>query len=541
MKVELSDTGVESIAGVLYTTYVGPYLVCWSLVLAVGLIAPPDPKVPLVSPALRGTLLYLSALAGLLFLAPVDLSTPAGAWSRLLVWSAGVALPASLVVHRLRREGWSRGAVLLHLLGDGALVLGLGVGLGMALELSSPSLALPLALGGAVFSAGVWAAGQAAPARSSGRVFLAMAVPALAAVIGTGLHLASPAIGEILVTGITDLDREGNRVTIQVEVPALAIPSLVEVDLGLGTSKEFSRRVSNLRYVGGLRAELLRSRFGLVTGSSEGSRLCSEDPTDLSRRRCGPTLPDGGPFGMIRHPWEQSLLLFRPDRLEVRDLARDRRWTFREEQGQIRWPCFAEGNRVLWRVEVAPPPYRQMAAELQPASQASPLAPGHEIQCLSAGTRLAANRFVRGSRREGRRSRLEGPGLSGGGVDLGTDVLVARWSTDGEALALLRDGGRMEVFRVGRGLVEAVELGPTQPPVLDSTAGRFAHVVEPAQGSLELVVRELPSGRVIGRLPTQNPIFDWDREDRILFLHDWALKYFDPDTGESGVLYPPPP
>ena len=153
---------------------------------------------------------------------------------------------------------------------------------------------------------------------------------------------------------------------------------------------------------------------------------------------------------MIGHPWRQRLLLFRPDRLEVRDLTEGSSWTFREDQGLIRWPCFAEGDRVLWRVEVAPPPYRQMAAELQPASEAGALSLGHEIQCLAAGGRSAASRFVRGRRREGRTSRLEGPGFPAGGLDLGSDVVVAQWSTDGKTLALLRDGGRMEVFRLVR-------------------------------------------------------------------------------------------
>jgi hypothetical protein len=136
-------------------------------------------------------------------------------------------------------------------------------------------------------------------------------------------------------------------------------------------------------------------------------------------------------------------------------------------------------------------------------------------------------------------SRLEGPGLPESGLDLGFSVLVASWSEDGRVLGLLYEKGWFQRFVLGQGFSEPILLGPSEPPVLNGDGSRLSYVVDRGSGAKEVLIRSLPGGDILGRLPVAVADTTWDGEGGVLLVQSWVLRRFDPSTGEISDLFPP--
>jgi hypothetical protein len=119
-------------------------------------------------------------------------------------------------------------------------------------------------------------------------------------------------------------------------------------------------------------------------------------------------------------------------------------------------------------------------------------------------------------------------------------VLVSSWSGDGEVLGLLYEKGWFHRFRLDEGFSEPMLLGPTGAPVLDYEGNRFAHVLDRGEEGMEVVVRALPAGEIVARQSVQVADVDWDQGGDLLLIQSWTLRRFDPLSGESTDLFPPP-
>ena len=466
-------------------------------------------------------------------MARVALPRSRAAW--LFLQISGAVLPALTAV-RLRGEGWGIWSSLVGLLLGSLAVFFAALVMGTAATLPPRSMGIPLAVGGAVFAAGV-AFGRPKELGVSIAQFLSLACfLALMAQGAVTLRIAHPQVESSYVTGIVDTDIERLHTIIRLDRVALPFEGFGEVNTSTGAFDEFSRRTLDAGYSGNRRILLERPSLSVALGTHVGQRLCHEGEEGL---QCSDTLPGDRRYILDTQRGDSKVLAMRSDRIEVWDYVSKQRWSFSESEGRILWPCFAEENQLLWRVDRGSFPYVQLVRSLDDEnSTVRILQPGHEIQCLARVDEEPAFRFVRGRRREQRPSRLRGPGLPETGIDLGFSVLVAAWSADGKSLGIAHEGVWFQRFRMSEGFAEPVFLGPTEPPVMNLDGSQFAHLVSRGPQSQELFVRDLPAGKVLLRSPVQRLRVDWNNRGEVLFVDSWGLFGGDPNTGEVRRIFP---
>jgi len=530
--------GLDALEGRVFVTYAGPYVLLWTLVLGLRLLPPPLGRAPALSARLLGALLFTSTGLGLWLLQPPDLSVAFGVWWTLLFWLFGLSAPLGVLAYRYRELGRSLlSSVALLLLGLG-LAAASGLATASALAIPVPTLGLPVTVGGSVFAMGL---GLLRPTRFglSHRASLAGA-SAIALLAGSfvAVEVSQPSYETGYVTGIVDLDLDLRRVLVRLERVSIPTETFAEIDLQTGVATELSRRIVDVGYAGNIRVELRRPSLAVALGRHDGQRFCHQAGQEMV---CGGHLPGSERYGLTTHPRAPLALATRWGRTEVINLASGSTWSHSEAEGRIRWPCFADDNRVLFRVDRGSFPYAQLAMDLvDGASGPVGLALGHELQCLAQSSVPPQVRFVRGRRRESRPSRIRGLGLPEPGLDLGFTVLVSSWSGDGEVLGLLYEKGWFRRFRLDEGFTEPILLGPTSAPVLDYEGNRFAHVLDRGEEGMEVVVRALPAGEIVARQSVQVADVTWDQGGDLLLIQSWTLRRFDPLSGESTDLFPPP-
>jgi hypothetical protein len=530
--------GLDALEGRVFVAYAGPYVLLWTLVLGLRLLPPPSGSAPALSARLLGALLFTSTGLGLWLLQPPDLSLAFGVWWTLLFWLFGLAAPLGVLAFRYRESGRSLlSSVALLLLGLG-LAAALGLAMASALTLPALTLELPLVVAGSVFAMGL---GVLRPARFGLSHWRSLAVAsALAVLVGSfvAVKVFHPTYETGYVTGIVDLDLDLRRALVRLERVSIPMETFVEIDLQTGVATELSRRTVDAGYAGNIRVELRRSSLAVALGRHDGQRFCHQAGRETV---CAGHLPGSERYALTTHPRAALALATRWARTEVIDLVSGSTWSHSEAEGRIRWPCFADERRVLFRVDRGSFPYAQLAMDLvDGASGPVGLALGHELQCLAQSSVAPQVRFLRGRRRESRPSRIQGPGLPEPGLDLGFTVLVSSWSGDGEVLGLLYEKGWFHRFRLDEGFTEPMLLGPTGAPVLDYEGNRFAHVLDRGEEGMEVVVRALPAGEIVARQSVQVADVDWDQGGDLLLIQSWTLRRFDPLSGESTDLFPPP-
>jgi len=539
LRFEMDKFGLDALEGMVFVSYAGPFALLWTLILGLRVIPSPAGSPPILSFRLRVALLFTSTALGLWLLQPLDLSVPLSAWWSLLFWLFGLAAPLGLLAHRCRDAGRSllgSLAVLASCLSVATLVALL---MAMTLELPALTMGVPVVVGGLVFAIGL---GLLQPERSGVSFRRALCFLAALAFLAQGFvafEVSQSSHEAGYVTGIVDIDRKGSRLVVRMERLSIPVEGFAEINLITGAVTEISRRTLDARYAGGIRVELRRSSLAVVLGSHRGQRLCHEEGGGVS---CGEPLPGPGRYILVTHPRAAQALVTRANRTEVNDFETGMKWSYSEGEGKIRWPCFSDSGRLLFRVDRGTSPYAQLAMDLAPGTVAPPvgLPLGHEVQCLGASSVEPEVRFIRGRRRESRPSRIKGPGLPESGLDLGFSVLVSSWSDDGQVLGLLYERGWFHRFRLGEGFTEPILLGPTEPPVLNYAGNRLAHVVDRGSAGMEMFVRELPSGEPLSQFPVTVADIAWDDRGAVLMVQSWALTRFDPGTGETTVLFPLP-
>jgi len=536
--VEMDRVGLSALEGAVFVAYAGPFALLWSLTLGLRLLPAPAGSVPALSSRLLGALLFASTTLGLWFLQPPDLSVQLTLWWSLMFWLLGLAAPLGVLADRFRSVGYSVFSSVL-LLGSAAGLAGLlAVATAAALVLPFETMRIPAVVGGTLFAVGLALLRSSSSQLPARRALLVVSVVALLAQGLAANKIAQPSFETGYVTGLVSLNQEHGKALVRLEKLSIPIESFVEIDLRTGRSTELSRRTVDVGYAGNIRVSLRRSSLAVVLGRHEGQRLCHDRAETTV---CGERLRGGKSYEVTTHPWAGRVLATRSGHTHVLDLATGTTWSYTEDEGRIRWPCFAEEDKLLFRVDRGTFPYAQLALNLVAGSTSPEGLPlGHELQCLARSSVPPEVRFVRGRRRESRPSRILGPGLPVPGLDLGFSVLVSSWSGDGIVLGLLYEKGWFHRFRLADGFSEPVLLGATEPPVLNSDGSRMAHVVDGGKGAMELFVRALPLGNVIAEQLVQVSDTAWDYGGGLLLIQGWTLRRLDLETGDIVDLFPSP-
>lgn len=536
LQVEMGGAGLEALEGRVFVSYAGPFVLLWSLTLGLRLVPAPAGSVPALSSRLLGALLFTSTALGLWFLQAPDLSVQLTSWWTLLFWLFGLAAPLGVFADRCRDVGYSA-FFSLAILG-GAVGLGglLTVATSAAFLLPLETMRIPVVVGGIVFTVALTLLRSLTSPPSTRRALFVVSLVALASQGVVAQKLSHRSFESGYVTGLVALDQEHGKALVRLQRLSIPIESFVEIDLKTGETTELSRRTIDAGYAGNIRVELRRSSLAVVLGRHDGQRVCYGKADAMV---CSGRLRGAQPYRLTTHPREARVLAARPGLAQVMDLGSGATWSYTEDEGGIRWPCFAEDDKVLFRVDRGTFPYAQLALSLVAGSSGVVGLPlGHELQCLARSSVPPEVRFIRGRRAESRPSRILGPGLPVPGLDLGFSVGVSSWSGDGTVLGLLYEKGWFHRFRLDDGFSEPVLLGSTGTPVLNFDGSRIAHVVGRGEEGMMLFVRALPSGTVLAEHVVQASAADWDYRGDLLLIQGWTLRRLDLRTGQVTDLFP---
>jgi len=538
LSAELAQAGDEFLAAHLLGGFLGPYGVAVALLFGLRpeLLSRVDDPSPgqLLRASTGWTLALVAVLLGSLrvLLAP-DLAYVSGPFWQLLCWIGALALPLWSTALLLRLRGvltWrALGLTLLVLTGFAALALLLGV----VAVLPPAGMTMPLAVGGAVYGAGIWVAAWRRVEGGWMRVEAATAAAAVVVSTVIALRVADPALDTVAVTALIAFDEEGQRVAFAVERTLSRLYGMAEYELEDDRWTEFERSVGSVAYAQGVRILARRGGVSYALDTKGPVTLCREIEQG---EECGPKLAPGPGLLVRGHSREPLVVAHRGRELVAWDLESGRAWQ-QVRDGYIRWPCFGTDRSLYWRVQVGEPPYTQEVLRLDEADP-SPRELGlvHGEGCDDRGWVEPAARFVRGRRLAGTSSTLEGPGLDGR-VAIPESVGQAVWSPDGRVLALMMQGGRLRYYTPETGLGPLLDMERNSGLAMSPDGAMVSFIVggEPHQ----VVVRSVPDNELVARVPGEGRVF-WTGDHRVLFIRDERLVRLDPATGAIEVLFPPP-
>ena len=539
LRAEVGQSGESFLAAHLLVSFLGPYLVVSALLfglrpdLLTRAAAPSSARLLRASTG-RVLVLVLVALVSLRVLVKPDLAFTSGPFWQLLLWMGALALPLWTTTLLLRLRGvlsWrALGAALVVLCGfaAGALVLG------VVTVLPPAGMIVPLAVGGGVYSAGIW--GAAWRRVEGGWLMIEVATATASVVVCTALafRVADPPLDTLDVTALIAFDEVGQRVAFAVERPLSRFYGMAEYDLEAGSWTEFDRSVGSVVYAQGRRVLARRSGVSYTLDTQGPISLCREDP---SGHVCGAKLGRGSGLLVRGHGRAPLVVAHRGRELVVWDLESDRVWK-QVRAGAIRWPCFGPDRTLYWRVQEGEPPYTQEVLRLDeedPQPEELPLV--HREGCGDREQAEPVVRFVRGRRLASTSSTLEGPGLPGGRIEIPGEVGQAAWSTDGRVLALMLHGGLVRYYTTELGLGPALPIERNTGLFLSGDGALVSFIVadEPHD---RVIVRTVPDNRLVADERGEGRVF-WTGAGKVVFLRDLQLVRLDPADGQVEVLFPP--
>ncbi len=543
------DAWSEYAAAHMMAVYAGPFL-CVQL-LALGVFpsilvrwTEPTRAEMFVNSAGRAALALTSGVAAVWIIVPPDLSYPLGPMWRMLAWLGGLGLPMWANALFLRLEGEFTLRTLARAVGIGVASAGAAVVAGVLLVLPIEGLLVPVAVGGMTYTAGMAIASWRdvdSPvgdgARPWAEVMMVTAVISAAVSLTIAVRVANPPSDTLMVGGIQGYDPVGQRLSFSVVRRASMLQNVAEIDLETGEWWEFGRRDLQIAYAAGRRVIARSAGVSYTLGTEGGVTLCRETEAGSD---CGPSL--GPERGLILrgHDSRPLVVANRGSELIAWDVQDDRRWRVHRPHGTIRWPCFAAGPSLYFRVQRDLPPYDQELLDLTtPDSTPTPLPLMHEYGCEDVGRAPRAARFDRGRRRANQPSVVRGPGLPDEGVPIVEQVVSASWSDDGRTLAMVMDNATLRYYRADLGVTDPVEVD-SRGTVTMNAAGTLAANQYSVGRSSRFKVRTVPEHEVVlSAQPYDGGPIIWDRKDRIVARVDGRLVRFDPATGEEEVLFPP--
>ena len=540
LRLEAGEVGDEILAAHLLVSFLGPYLVVAALLFGLrpellSRAEAPTPGQLLRASTVRVTALVIVTLASLRVLVIPDLAYVSGPFWRLLLWMGALALPLWTTTLLLRLRGvltWrALGVTLLVLGGFAAGALALGV----ATVLPPAGMAVPLAVGGAVYSVGIWVAAWRRVEGGWLQVEVATAAAAVAVSTVLGFRVADPPLDTVAVTALLAFDEQGQRVAFGVERSLSRFYGMAEYELETGRWREFERSVDLVAYAQGCRIVARRSGVSYTLDTMGAVTLCREDPAG---EVCGVKLGPGPRLLVRGHTRAPLVVAHRGRELVAWDLESDRIWK-QVRGGLIRWPCFGADRSLYWRVQAGDPPYTQEILRLDdvaPEPRTLPLI--HGEGCEDRGQVEPAARFVRGRHLAGTPSTLEGPGLAGGRVEIPEQVGQSVWSADGQVLALMLQGEMVRYYTPGSGLGPALPMDGNTGLALSPDGAMVAFIVvgEPHD---RVIVRSVPDNQVVAEMPGEGRVL-WTGDDRLLFIQEQQLVRLDPVGGAREILFPPP-
>ena len=530
------------------STYAGPFLAV--LMLMFGIFpsilvrrSQPTRAEMFVNSASRAALALVSGIASIWLIISPDLSYPLGPMWRMLAWLGGLGLPMWANALFLRLEGEFTLKTLARAVGIGAISAGTAVLAGVLLVLPILGMLVPVAVGGFVYALGMAVASWRdvdAPvgggARPWSEVMLVTAVISLAVALTLAIRIANPPTDTLYVDSIQNFDPAGQRLAFSVVRRASMLQNVAELDLVSGEWWEFGRRDMQIAYAAGRRVIARASGLSYTLGTNGGVTLCREGHEGID---CGPSLgPDRGLL-LRGHDSEPLVAANRGSELIAWNVEDDRRWRVERPGATIRWPCFAAGPSLYFRVQRDEPPYDQELLLLdERGADPSPLPLVHEYGCEDTGRDPRSARFDRGRRRANQPSVVRGPGLPPDGYVIEESVVSASWSDDGSVLAMVMENSTVRYCRPDLGVTDPLPM-ESHGTVTLNPSGTLAANQYVVGRSSRFKVRTVPGHEmVLSAQRNDGPIL-WDRADRLVTLVQGRIVRFDPATGESEVLFPP--
>lgn len=540
LKAEVGQIGDEFLAAHLLVSFLGPYVAVVALLFGLrpellSRAGAPTSAQLMRASTLRTVALLVVTLLSLRVLVAPDLSYISGPFWRLLLWIGALALPLWSTTLLLRLRGvltWRALATTLLVLAGFA---GVALVLGVITVLPPAGMTVPLAVGGGIYSVGIWLAAWRRVEGGWLQVEVTTAAVAVAASTVLAFRVAAPPMDTLVVTALLAFDDEEQRIAFAVERPLARFYGMAEYELDTGRWTEFERSVGAVVYAHGVRILARRSGISYTLDTRGAITLCREaDDGEV----CGAKLGPGSGLLVRGHARQPLVVAHRGRELVAWDLESDRTWKL-VRSGPIRWPCFGADRSLYWRVQDGEPPYTQEVLDLdQVDPQPETLPMVHREGCEDRERVDPVARFVRGRRLAGTASWLEEPGLPDGRVEIPEQVGQSVWSSDGQVLALLLQGGLVRYYTPATGLGPALSLERNSSLILSPRGSMVAYITGSEQGD-EVLVRSVPDNSLVTRVPGGGRVL-WTRDDLLLYIQEQRLVRLDPKTGALEVLFPPP-
>ena len=480
-----------------------------------------------------------AATIGLRLVFPFEFLDISGPWRRMAWWCLGVAIPS-----------WAAGLFAL-VRGRHTAVAGLAAalaavtaplvatGLGMAYELPLGALVVPGAVCGLVLGGGIaFASWFGVAARGAVVLPFLSALSVLPAWAVAYQHATVP-IESLEAGQIIDWDSSRRRALLQVYRLDTVTHRIAEVNLETGKSELLPPRHLVATFAGGTRVTVRRTRWAYATSRGQPRALCRTLPGDPELHCLDGVLPADGGVILTPHPSRPLVLATTFDRILVWNLETGELHTRIEQDSRIRWPCFADEETVLYRIQRAVGPFSQYTLPLD-SLEPQLLPDGHDVQCTPNVQASPAARFIRGTKRLSKPSRILAAGLPPEGVVVLGPVIVAAWSGDGETLALLfqQRMNNLGAYNPKWGFMPRATIPPTSDIHVSRNGEMLAFAVESPGGEWRVEVVNLPEGDHVSRFASDSNILFWD-DSGLLVVDRRQLLRIEPRTSDRAVLFPP--
>jgi len=492
--------------------------------------------------ASRAALAVASGVGSVWLLVTPDLSFPMGPMWRMLAWLGGLGLPLWANALFLRLEGELTLRTLARALAIGGVSVTAALLAGVLLVLPIGGMIVPVAVGGTVYGLGMGVAAwrdvtdQGGRVRRWSEVVMVTATISVAVSLTLAARIANPPEDTLEVDGILTYDPTGQRVAFAIVRRASMLQSVGELDLDTGQWREFGRRDMQIAYAAGRRVLARRSGLSYTLDTRGAATLCRETDHGMD---CGPVLAAGIGLLVRGHAREPLVVANRGGQLLAWNVEDDRQWRVDRPGSTIRWPCFAAGPSLYFRVQQGEPPYDQELLDLTDAgAEPTKLPLVHDYGCEDVGRIGRAGRFDRGRRAAAQPSRVRGPGLGEDGFTIAESVVSASWSDDGQVLGMVMQNATVRYYRPGTGVSPPLPVEGHTALALNPSGTLAAHQFHD-DGVGWFTVRTVPGHEILIRdQRTDGPVL-WDSAGRIVVLRAGRMIRLDPATGAGEVLFPP--